>query len=151
MSRYTSYLFEYLNDGFTLPEIFGEVPAVNGKTFAELFTAFYKWHELGFSTEWRFHDELEALANLIVPDYVRRMKLVEKLNAELGTDDTEERTTYAAPAGLTTGNNEQAREKITRSETSNELLAELDHLNDDSRNLYVQLMIAFRTCFLGVF
>lgn len=151
MSRYTSYLFEYLNDGFTLPEIFGEVPAVNGKTFAELFSAFYKWHELGFSTEWRFHDELESLANLIVPDYVRRINAVAALNAEIGTDDTEERTTYAAPGGSTTGNNEEAREKITRSETSSELLASLDHLNDDSRNLYVQLMTAFRTCFLGVF
>lgn len=151
MSRYTSYLFEYLNDGFALPEIFGEVPAVNGKTFAELFTAFYKWHELGFSTEWRFHDEVESLANLIVPDYVRRINAAAKLNAEIGTDDTEERTTYAAPAGSTSGNNEQAREKITRSETSTELLASLDHLADDSRNLYVQLMTAFRTCFLGVY
>lgn len=151
MSRHTSYLFEYLNDGFTLPEIFGEVPAVNGKTFAELFTAFYKWHEIGFSTEWRFHDELESLANLIVPDYVRRINAVTKLNAEIGTDDTEERTTYSAPAGSTAGNNEEAREKITRSETSTELLASLDHLADDSRNIYVQLMTTFRTCFLGVF
>ena len=150
MARYTSYLFEYLNDGFTLPEIFGEVPAVNGKTFAELFTAFYKWHELGFSTEWRFHDELEALANLIVPDYVRRIKLAEKLNAELGTDDTEERTTYAAPAGLTTGNNEQARERITRSETANELLAELAYINNEAKNLYVEFILAFRDLFLGV-
>ena len=150
MSRYTTYLFEYLNDGFTLPEIFGEVPAVNGKTFAELFTGFFKWSELGYDTEWRFHDALEARANLIVPDYVRRINSVAKLNAEIGTDDTEERTTYAAPAGTTAGNNEQAREKITRSETANELLAELDHLNDDSRNLYVQLMIAFRNLFMGV-
>ena len=150
MARYTSYLFEYLNDGFTLPEIFGEVPAVGTKTFSELFTSFYKWHEIGYDTEWRFHDELEARANLIVPDYVRRINAVAKLNAEIGTDDTEERTTYAAPAGTTTGNNEQAREKITRSETANELLASLDHLSDETRNIYVQLMNAFRTLFLGV-
>ena len=150
MARYTSYLFEYLNDGFTLPEIFGEVPAVGAKTFSELFTSFYKWHEIGYDTEWRFHDELEARANLIVPDYVRRINAVSKLNAEIGAGDTEERTTYAAPAAITTGDHEQAREKITRSETSNELLASLDHLSDETRNIYVQLMNAFRTLFLGV-
>lgn len=150
MARYTLYLFEYLNDGFTLPEVFGYVPTVSGFTFSELFTSYYKWSELGYDTEWRFHDALEARANLITQGFVDRINKVKTMTADIGEDDTEERTTYAAPAGTTAGNNEQAREKITRSQTDDELLRALAYLNNDAKNLYVEFMLAFRDLFLGV-
>lgn len=150
MARYTKYLFEYLNDGFTLPETFGYVPTVSGFTFAQLFTNFYKWSEIGYDTEWRFHDALESRANLITQGFVDRINKAKQLTEEIGTDDTEERTTYAAPAATTAGNNEEAREKITRSETADELLRSLAYLNAEAKNLYVEFMLAFRDLFMGV-
>lgn len=73
MAKYTELLSEYLENGGELPAVFSEI-----ENFEDLFIATYCDCEIGFETPILFQIKLEATANIVIPQYKKR---IEALNA----------------------------------------------------------------------
>ena len=68
MAKYTMQFAEYLQDGGQLPAVFDNI---NG--FKEIFIARFFDCEIGFETPELFAVTLEMKANIIIPQYVKRI------------------------------------------------------------------------------
>ena len=66
MALYTITLYNWLQNGFSLPAVFDTVPDISGMNFKTLFTYHFSDWEIGFETEEAFSRKLEAHANMIV-------------------------------------------------------------------------------------
>ena len=155
MARYTEYLFEYLNNGHTLPDIFDTVPPYGGADFKALFTNFYRWREIGFDTEARFSDELGALAAVVVPDFVDRIKADSNIDlSKTEYQNTDSTTIYAAPYGSADLSASMGTTVTTGKhglQSVSESIKLQEHLQDDPTNLYTVLLMRFEKLFMGVY
>ena len=68
MAKYTQLLAEYLQNGGELPVVFSNIEG-----FKELFIGKYADHEIGFETPTLFALKLEFVANLVFPEYLKRI------------------------------------------------------------------------------
>ena len=73
MAFYTETLKEYLDSGNPLPDSFSLLEQT-GYKFDELFFMRFADREIGFETEALFALKLTALADSIIPDYVKLLK-----------------------------------------------------------------------------
>lgn len=68
MAKYTMQFAEYLQDGGQLPAVFDDIDG-----FKDLFIAKFFDCEIGFETPELFAVKLEMKANIIIPQYVKRI------------------------------------------------------------------------------
>lgn len=158
MARYTEYLFEFLEHGYTLPEIFDTVPAFAGTRFKDIFAAWYKWKEIGFDTEQRFDAELRARALVVVPHYVEKINELNAISSPSSTvfSETLETVDFLAPAGISaTTKNESGKTTVKRERTGAQTVGEtleiIRDIEDNRKNLYADLIGEFSSLFMGVF
>ena len=158
MARYTEYLFEFLEHGYTLPENFDTVPAYVGTPFKDIFAAWYKWKEIGFDTEQRFDAELRARAAVVVPHYVERISELNSVSSPSSSVYTEnlETVDFLAPAGISsTPKNERGKTTVKREHTGAQNIGEtieiMRDIEEGRKNLYFELILEFSTLFMGVF
>ena len=158
MARYTEYLFEFLEHGYTLPENFDTVPAFAGTAFKDIFAAWYKWKEIGFDTEQRFDAELRARALVVVPHYVEKINELNALSSPSSAvfSETLETVDFLAPAGISaTAANESGKTTVKRERTgaqsATETIEIMRDIEENRKNLYADLISEFSTLFMGVF
>lgn len=73
MAKYTELLSEYIENGGELPAVFEQIA-----NFEDLFIGRYCDCEIGFETPILFQIKLETRANLIIPQYVKRLSAFEE-------------------------------------------------------------------------
>lgn len=73
MAKYTELLSEYIENGGELPAVFDQIA-----NFEDLFIGRYCDCEIGFETPSLFQIKLETRANLIIPQYVKRLSAFEE-------------------------------------------------------------------------
>lgn len=73
MAKYTELLSEYIENGGELPAVFDQIA-----NFEDLFIGRYCDCEIGFETPILFQIKLETRANLIIPQYVKRLSAFEE-------------------------------------------------------------------------
>lgn len=73
MPKYTELLSEYIENGGELPAVFDQIA-----NFEDLFIGRYCDCEIGFETPILFQIKLETRANLIIPQYVKRLSAFEE-------------------------------------------------------------------------
>lgn len=73
MTKYTELLSEYIENGGELPAVFEQIA-----NFEDLFIGRYCDCEIGFETPILFQIKLETRANLIIPQYVKRLSAFEE-------------------------------------------------------------------------
>lgn len=73
MAKYTELLNEYIENGGELPAVFEQIA-----NFEDLFIGRYCDCEIGFETPILFQIKLETRANLIIPQYVKRLSAFEE-------------------------------------------------------------------------
>lgn len=73
MAKYTELLSEYIENGGELPAVFDQIA-----NFEDLFNGRYCDCEIGFETPILFQIKLETRANLIIPQYVKRLSAFEE-------------------------------------------------------------------------
>ena len=158
MARYTEYLFEFLDHGYTLPENFDTVPAFAGTAFKDIFAAWYKWKEIGFDTEQRFDAELRARALVVVPHYVERINELNSVSSPSSAvfSETLETVDFLAPAGTTaTVKNESGKTTVKRERTgaqsATETIEIMRDIEENRKNLYADLIGEFSSLFMGVY
>ena len=158
MARYTEYLFEFLEHGYTLPENFDTVPANAGTAFKDIFAAWYKWKEIGFDTEQRFDAELRARAIVVVPHYVEKINELNALSSPSSVvfSETLETVDFLAPSGTTaTVKNESGKTTVKRERTGAQTVGEtleiVHDIEDNRKNLYAELISEFSSLFMGVY
>lgn len=158
MARYTEYLFEFLEHGYTLPENFDTVPAFAGTAFKDIFAAWYKWKEIGFDTEQRFDAELRARALVVVPHYVEKITELNNISSPSSAvfSETLETVDYLAPAGISaTTKNESGKTTVKRERTGAQTVGEtleiMRDIEDNRKNIYAELISEFSSLFMGVY
>ena len=158
MARYTEYLFEFLKHGYTLPENFDTVPAFAGTAFKDLFSAWYKWKEIGFDTEQRFDAELRARALVVVPHYVEKINELNSISSPSSAvfSETLETVDYLAPAGISaTAGTESGKTTVKRQRTgaqsATETIEIMRDIEENRKNIYADLIGEFSSLFMGVF
>lgn len=158
MARYTEYLFEFLEHGYTLPENFDTVPAFAGTAFKDIFAAWYKWKEIGFDTEQRFDAELRARALVVVPHYVEKITELNSVSSPSSAvfSETLETVDFLAPAGTTTTvKNESGKTTVKRQRTgaqsATETIEIMRDIEENRKNLYADLISEFSSLFMGVY
>ena len=158
MARYTEYLFEFLEHGYTLPENFDTVPAFAGTAFKDIFAAWYKWKEIGFDTEQRFDAELRARALVVVPHYVERINELNSVSSPSSAvfSETLETVDYLAPGGISaTAGTESGKTTVKRQRTgaqsATETIEIMRDIEENGKNLYAELISEFSSLFMGVF
>lgn len=92
MAKYTMQFAEYLKDGGQLPTVFNDIDG-----FKDIFTAKYFDCELGFETPELFAIKLEMKANIIIPQYVKRIAYYD--NALNNLSETVKKRTRVYEAG----------------------------------------------------
>lgn len=158
MARYTEYLLEFLQHGYTLPENFDTVPAFAGTAFKDIFAAWYMWKEIGFDTEQRFDAELRARALVVVPHYVERINELNSVSSPSSAVFSEslETVDFLAPAGTTaTIKNERGKTTVKRERTgaqsATETLEIMRDIEENRKNIYADLIGEFSSLFMGVY
>lgn len=89
MAKYTELFAEYLESGGTLPPVFSSIDG-----FGDLFTYRYADHEIGFETEALFAMKLEERANIIIPQYVKRIAATDAAWLVINNPDRTETKIY---------------------------------------------------------
>ena len=90
-ARYTETLADYLNNGHSLPTVFGEIT-----DFDDLFVAEYFNQEIGFETEDMFEARLDGKANVVVPYYAAK---IEEITALVNAITEPNKTTTVTNSG----------------------------------------------------
>lgn len=80
MAKYTELLSEYLNHGGALPAVFSQIEG-----FETLFIGRYIDCEIGYETPELFSIKLETRANLVIPQYLRRINEIQAIKEQLLT------------------------------------------------------------------
>ena len=97
-ARYTETLADYLNNGNTLPSVFGEIT-----DFDDLFVQEYFNQEIGFETEQMFETRLEGKANVVIPYYKSKITEIEALVTAI-TDPNKTTTVTNSGQDITVNN-----------------------------------------------
>lgn len=175
MALYTETLYDYLNNGNTLPAVFDEIEG-----FSDLFAGFYFDREIGFETEEIFKHKLEAFANVYVPIFKEKIALhakyltkldnpaktfYEKATTKINLGETKARLNelpFVEPIDAALTPQPSSVSSTDAVENNNELqtfkdasvdesLRILDKLNEGVSNLTSQLLKAFNPLFMAIF
>lgn len=175
MALYTETLYDYINNGNTLPVVFNEIEG-----FSDLFFGFYFDREIGFETEEIFKHKLEAFANVYVPVYKEKIALhvkyltkldnpaktfYEKATTKINLGPTKARTNelpFVEPIDTALTPQPSSVSSTDAVENNNELqtfkdasidesLRILDKLNEGVSNLTTQLLEAFKPLFMQIY
>lgn len=150
MALYTITLYNWLQNGFSLPAVFDTVPDISGMNFKTLFTYHFSDWEIGFETEEAFSRKLEAHANMIIPLYVTKIQAIESEYENIFKNETVRRTfiNNASISALndSTGNSAESLETKTPSETLNAII----QFQERVKPIYQALLDEFQSMFMGL-
>lgn len=157
MAQYTIRLSDYLTTyGYTLPEAFDDVPALNNVSFSDLFTQYYYEWEIGFETPELFQIKLNVEAQLICPFYTEKINAInEKIeNGIFNSEMVKTTRNYINSENiqdLTTGTGSDGQtETLTGLHTSESMIDAIVKYQNDVRNLYYDLLEHFKKLFMGL-
>ena len=156
-AKYTKLYADYVKDGGAIPAVFADIP-----DFETLFLLQYCDKEIGFETEYLFALKLEAKANIIIPEYKKKIDLLNATYEEAkdphavskyGTQTT--KTTElpfdseTAEANLVNTLEEHTNEQYGATEEVN--MARLDFFNKKVKPLIQTCLDEFDTLFMKVY
>lgn len=164
MAKYTELLFDYLQTN-DLPDIFDEIT-----DFKEIFTGHYCDYEIGFETETLFKIKLETKAQIVIPEYKKRITQIdEALSQVLTTTKTRETTieageqasqSYTLPFNSQNVNptNKAHNDSFTNVDTSVESGATIDEnlhiieeLTRKREHIIDVLLLEFKPLFMAIY
>lgn len=165
MAKYTELLTEYLQNN-ELPEIFDQIEG-----FSDLFIGQYCDYEIGFETEVLFKVKLEHKAQIVIPEYKKRIEQVnEALEQVLTTTKTNTRTLNAGEQASQSYNLpfnnvenvqpsqkahndafENVEESVESGLTIDENLRIIDELTNKRNNILDVLLLEFKPLFMAIY
>lgn len=165
MAKYTELLFDYLQTN-DLPDIFDEIA-----DFKAIFTGHYCDYEIGFETERLFKIKLETKAQIVIPEYKKRIEQVnEALSKVLTTTKTRTTTLNAGEQASQSYNlpfnnveSVQPSQKahndaftnvdvnVESGATIDENLRIIDELTQKRNNIYEVLLLEFKPLFMAIY
>lgn len=150
MALYTETLQDWLNNGFSLPEIFDLIQPLNEKSFSDLFLSNYGEWEIGFETEEMFEMKLNLKANIVIPLYVKKIEMINEQLDNIFKNETIRRT-YLNNTTVSTltddvGNSAESVETKISDATLNAITTVQFRLN----SIYENLLDEFKSLFMGL-
>lgn len=152
MALYTMTLYDWLQNGFELPEIFSEIPTLpeSEMTFAELFVYHFSEWEIGFETAESFERKLTQHANMIIPLYIKKIETIENEYSNIFKNETVRRSylnnIVISTLDDDTGNSAESLEIKNPTETINAIKQFQEKIN----SVYMSLLDEFQSMFVGL-
>lgn len=174
MAKYTELFGEYLEGGGELPASFDEIEG-----FADKFKQYYCDKEIGFETEELFAIKLNIMAEIVIPEYKRRIDLLtlkwtgannptkiyyenvvtsnnfgnrKSRRYDLPFESAPNVTpAEASEEDARQDDGESTTSKSDTGATSDEYIRMLEFLNRGVKLIILDLLKEFKNCFMGVY